>query len=150
MFEVIFAPAAAAELVEAHDWYETELPGLGVRFRAEIGNTVERIRENPLQFRLSSRVHAVHSCGVFPKCSSTDRREHSAGNSVFSREPQPAHMAKAYLALRSPIHNCASPGLPRRSEHQSGERVFKPTRTVHLANDRATSPQRALALVRTR
>jgi hypothetical protein len=35
VFEVIFAPAAAAELVEAHDWYETELPGLGLRFRAE-------------------------------------------------------------------------------------------------------------------
>ena len=26
----------AGELVEAHDWYETELPGLGMRFRAEI------------------------------------------------------------------------------------------------------------------
>ena len=50
MFEVIFAPAAAADLVEAHDWYEAELPGLGARFRAEIGSTVERIRENPLQF----------------------------------------------------------------------------------------------------
>jgi toxin ParE1/3/4 len=50
VFEVIFAPAAAADLVEAHDWYEAELPGLGARFRAEIGSTVERIRENPLQF----------------------------------------------------------------------------------------------------
>jgi toxin ParE1/3/4 len=50
VFEVAFAPAAALELVEAYDWYEAELPGLGVRFQAEIDSTLVRMTANPLQF----------------------------------------------------------------------------------------------------
>lgn len=50
MFEVVFSPAAALELVEAYDWYEAESPGLGGRFQAEIDITVERMTANPLQF----------------------------------------------------------------------------------------------------
>jgi toxin ParE1/3/4 len=50
VFEVVFTPAAALELVEAYDWYEAEFPGLGGRFQAEIDSTVERMTANPLQF----------------------------------------------------------------------------------------------------
>lgn len=50
MFEVLLSPAAALELVEAYDWYEAELPGLGRRFQAEIDSTLERMTANPLQF----------------------------------------------------------------------------------------------------
>ena len=48
--QVIFTPAARAELIDAEDWYENRLPGLGTRFREELGETVLRMRENPHQF----------------------------------------------------------------------------------------------------
>jgi plasmid stabilization system protein ParE len=48
--QVIFTPAARAELVEAYDWYESRHPGLGVRFRGEVEAAVLRFRENPHQF----------------------------------------------------------------------------------------------------
>jgi len=47
---VIFTQAARAELLDAQDWYEAEIPGLGRRFRAEIDNTAQRIADNPRQF----------------------------------------------------------------------------------------------------
>lgn len=50
MFEVVFTPAAALELVEAYDWYEEEFSGLGARFQAEVDSAVERMSANPLQF----------------------------------------------------------------------------------------------------
>ncbi len=48
--QIIFTPAARAELVEAQDWYESRRPGLGVRFREEVEATVLRLRESPHQF----------------------------------------------------------------------------------------------------
>ena len=48
--QVIFTPAARVELIDAEDWYEARLPGLGMRFREEVGETVLRMRENPHQF----------------------------------------------------------------------------------------------------
>jgi plasmid stabilization system protein ParE len=45
-----FTEAARAELIDAHDWYEAEAPGLGHRFRAEIDSVVERMADNPRQF----------------------------------------------------------------------------------------------------
>jgi plasmid stabilization system protein ParE len=47
---VIFLPAARLELIEAQDWYESELPGHGAEFRAEVSNQVARIETNPLAF----------------------------------------------------------------------------------------------------
>jgi len=47
---VIFTPAARTELIEALDWYENEVPGLGSRFRTQIEATVERMSTNPQQF----------------------------------------------------------------------------------------------------
>ena len=45
MWPVRFTEAARAELIEAHDWYEAEAPGLGHRFRAEIDSVVERMAD---------------------------------------------------------------------------------------------------------
>lgn len=50
MRSLIFAPAARYELIEAQDWYENEAPGLGRRFRAEVGSALRRMRSNPRQF----------------------------------------------------------------------------------------------------
>lgn len=50
MWPVRFTEAARAELIEAHDWYEAEAPGLGHRFRAEIDSVVECMADNPRQF----------------------------------------------------------------------------------------------------
>ena len=48
--QVIFTPAARAELVEAQEWYEARHRGLGIQFLEQVGATVLRIKENPHQF----------------------------------------------------------------------------------------------------
>ena len=50
MSPVRFTEAARTELIDAQDWYETEAPGLGRRFRAEIDTVVRRMAGNPRQF----------------------------------------------------------------------------------------------------
>jgi plasmid stabilization system protein ParE len=52
VFEISFTQAARWELIDAQEWYERELPGLGSRFRSEIDPVVERMTANPLQFPL--------------------------------------------------------------------------------------------------
>ena len=47
---VLFTPAAHAELIEAQDWYEAEVPGLGRDFRVQVDAAVRRMAENPFQF----------------------------------------------------------------------------------------------------
>jgi plasmid stabilization system protein ParE len=47
---VFFTPEARTEALEAQDWYEAQMPGLGERFRAEIEGAVERIAAGPLHF----------------------------------------------------------------------------------------------------
>jgi plasmid stabilization system protein ParE len=47
---VLFTLAARAEITEAQDWYEARTPGLGIRFRAELDRTVQRMIANPRQF----------------------------------------------------------------------------------------------------
>jgi len=53
VFPVVFTSAAREELIEAQDWYETEVPGLGRRFRAAIDSLVERMSANPRQFPIA-------------------------------------------------------------------------------------------------
>ncbi len=53
--QVIFTPAARAELLDAQDWYEARHPGLGVRFRDEVEAAVLRLQENPHQFPIVFR-----------------------------------------------------------------------------------------------
>jgi len=50
VFRVIFTQAARAELIQAQDWYEGEVPGLGRRFRQAIDTLAERMSANPRQF----------------------------------------------------------------------------------------------------
>ena len=50
MHPVIFTRTAQAELIEAQQWYEDEVPGLGRRFRAAIAELIERMSANPRQF----------------------------------------------------------------------------------------------------
>ena len=50
MHPVSFTPLARQELIDALDWYESEAPGLGRRFRAAVDSAVERISTNPRQF----------------------------------------------------------------------------------------------------
>jgi toxin ParE1/3/4 len=47
---VIFTLSARAELIDAQDWYESEAPGLGRRFRAAVDAAIERMSANPRQF----------------------------------------------------------------------------------------------------
>jgi toxin ParE1/3/4 len=50
VFTVIFTQAARAELIDAQDWYEGQVPGLGRRLREAIDALTERMRANPQQF----------------------------------------------------------------------------------------------------
>ena len=50
MYSVIFTQAARAELIAAQDWYESEVTGLGRRFRQAIDMLTKRMSENPRQF----------------------------------------------------------------------------------------------------
>lgn len=47
---VIFTLTARAELIDAQDWYENEVPGLRRRFRAAVDAVVQRMSANPRQF----------------------------------------------------------------------------------------------------
>ena len=49
-YPVIFTLAARAELIDAQDWYENEVPGLGRRFRAAVDTVIERMSANPRLF----------------------------------------------------------------------------------------------------
>ena len=49
-FPVTFTPRARAELIDAQDWYENEVPGLGRRFRAAVDAVVQRMSAAPRQF----------------------------------------------------------------------------------------------------
>ena len=50
MYSVIFTPCARVELIDAQNWYENEVPGLGRRFRAAVDVVIERMSANPCQF----------------------------------------------------------------------------------------------------
>lgn len=50
MHPLIFTPVARTELIDAQDWYENQIPGLGPRFMAAVDAAIERIRTNPVQF----------------------------------------------------------------------------------------------------
>jgi toxin ParE1/3/4 len=47
---VLFMPAARLDLIDAQDWYERQLPGLGAKFRDEIDAQIERIANQPTRF----------------------------------------------------------------------------------------------------
>ncbi|AGY57791.1 plasmid stabilization system protein [Gloeobacter kilaueensis JS1] len=47
---VLFTPIAVEELLEAQDWYESQLPGLGTRFRNTVDTTVASIAAQPMRY----------------------------------------------------------------------------------------------------
>ena len=49
---VTFRPEAEAEALETRDWYEGRRPGLGAEFRAALEQTIERIADRAVQFRI--------------------------------------------------------------------------------------------------
>jgi plasmid stabilization system protein ParE len=49
---VSFRPEAEAEALETRDWYEGRRLGLGAEFRVALDETIERIADSPMQFRL--------------------------------------------------------------------------------------------------
>ncbi len=55
MSRVLLWPAAAAELDEAHQWYERERAGLGDEFLQAAQALIARIAENPLAFPVVHR-----------------------------------------------------------------------------------------------
>jgi len=61
-----FTQAARAELIEAHDWYEAQAPGLGSRFLSAIDETAERILAGPLRFPIALKTVRRARVKVFP------------------------------------------------------------------------------------
>ena len=50
MYSVIFTQAARRELLDAQDWYEEQVTGLGRRFRQAVDALIQRMSDNPHQF----------------------------------------------------------------------------------------------------
>jgi plasmid stabilization system protein ParE len=50
--KVSFRPEAEAETLETRNWYEGRQPGLGAAFRASLAETLQRVVENPMLYRL--------------------------------------------------------------------------------------------------
>jgi hypothetical protein len=59
VYSVIFTQAAREELIEAQDWYEREVAGLGRRFRQAIDALIERMSGNPRQFPVVFKMSAL-------------------------------------------------------------------------------------------
>jgi len=51
----VFRPAAAADVEDAYNWYESQRPGLGDEFMAAINTAVVSIAENPLGYPIIHR-----------------------------------------------------------------------------------------------
>ncbi len=47
MIQAVFRPAAAADVEDAYNWYESQRPGLGDELMVAINSAVESISENP-------------------------------------------------------------------------------------------------------
>ena len=47
---LVLRPAAAADLRDAHDWYDARQPGLGGQFLEAVERKLAQIEANPLQF----------------------------------------------------------------------------------------------------
>ncbi len=55
MNEVIFRPAAAADVEDAYTWYEHQQQGLGDAFLEKLQHSVDSIAENPAVFAVLHR-----------------------------------------------------------------------------------------------
>ena len=55
MKQVIVRPAAAADIEDAYQWYESQRPGLGEEFLAALSLTRDRVLEQPETFPVIDR-----------------------------------------------------------------------------------------------
>lgn len=55
MKQVIFRSEARRDVLDAYRWYEDRSPGLGLRFRDVLDDTVTRIRQNPRGYQMLFR-----------------------------------------------------------------------------------------------
>ncbi len=55
MIQAVFRPAAAADIEDAYNWYESQRRGLGDEFMVAISSAVESISENPLGYPVIHR-----------------------------------------------------------------------------------------------
>ena len=46
MIRTVIEPQAPSDIMEAAEWYETQLPGLGVEFVLEVNRAIEKVQEN--------------------------------------------------------------------------------------------------------
>jgi plasmid stabilization system protein ParE len=60
------AAIAAAELSDAYDWYESQVPGLGDHLLGEFEAACDRIAEHPLHYQLAIRGTRRVSLQRFP------------------------------------------------------------------------------------
>ena len=67
--QIIFDAEARLELEAAVVWYDTQQPGLGDRFEAEVHSTFQRILTNPERFRAVSKKTRHARVEVFKKYS---------------------------------------------------------------------------------
>jgi hypothetical protein len=102
VFKVVFTQAARLELVQAEDWYESEVAGLGRRFREAIDTVAKRISINARQFPVVFKSIRRALCVVSPSryCS----------------------LLKAIPFLLSPV---STPAAPRRSGSAAHEMKIK-------------------------
>jgi plasmid stabilization system protein ParE len=49
--KLILGPVAEAEITEASDWYEQQMPGMDIEFIAAVEATLLAIRKNPFQYQ---------------------------------------------------------------------------------------------------
>jgi plasmid stabilization system protein ParE len=49
---LLLEPEAKADLAEAFDWYESQRPGLGSEYLAEVAHLLERIERNPDEYAI--------------------------------------------------------------------------------------------------
>lgn len=68
MYSVILTQAARSEVIEAHDWYEAEAPGLGSRFRDALDTLIDRMSSSPRQFPIVFRNVRRAIVRRFPYC----------------------------------------------------------------------------------
>ncbi len=52
---LVYRPEAAAEVEQAHDWYEQQREGLGEEFLAELRRGEEKVLAMPLTYRVVRR-----------------------------------------------------------------------------------------------
>jgi plasmid stabilization system protein ParE len=65
---IAFRRIAEAEFASAIEWYQSERPGLGLRFRAEVLATLDIIARHPDRFPIDEGDTREAKVDVFPYC----------------------------------------------------------------------------------